>query len=381
MYYSPPTALAPVLVSFAGPRPQSRGSVLVRIVLVIPHLIVLYLLGIAVEVVAFLGWWGALFTGRLPAFAAQFLTGYLRWLTRVFAYTCLLTDVYPPFTFDDAAYPVRVTVLPGSLNRLAVLFRLILAFPAMLLQMLATYGAFTIVAIASWLIVLVRGSMPESLHLALAAALRFQTRCFGYLLMLTSAYPGGLFGDRPADPATFEGAWSLVLTSAARRLLSAFLVIGLVVVAPLGVSDVHAISNFRSLIVYAQSQAVMIRLSVAVSVDTNAIQACGDEVSCITKREGSLAGAYGTFANSIVAIPMRAGKASAETMSVAGDAQQLASGASQLSKATTLTQYSSLKASLGMSAESSQLNRDFGNLRSTLIHSVTPWYPGRWLGA
>ncbi|HXL88184.1 MAG TPA: DUF4389 domain-containing protein [Streptosporangiaceae bacterium] len=381
MYYSPPTALAPVLVSFAGPRPQSRGSVLVRIVLVIPHLIVLYLLGIAVEVVAFLGWWGALFTGRLPAFAAQFLTGYLRWLTRVFAYTCLLTDVYPPFTFDDAAYPVRVTVLPGSLNRLAVLFRLILAFPAMLLQMLVTYGAFTIVAIASWLIVLVRGSMPESLHLALAAALRFQTRFFGYLLMLTSAYPGGLFGDRPADPATFEGAWSLVLTSAARRLLGAFLVIGLVVVASQGVSDVHDISNFRSLVGYTRAQVVMFRLNVTVSVDTNAIQACGGDVTCITGEQASLAGAYSTFANDIVAVPMPAGKASAETMTVAADAQRLASDASQLSKATTLTQYSSLMASLGVNAESSQLNRDYGDLRSTLTGSFTPWNPGRWFSA
>ncbi len=77
------SALAPVLVAFAGPAPQSRLTVLVRIFMVIPQLVVLWLLGIAAMVVVIIGWFGALFTGRLPVFAADFLTGYLRWLTRV----------------------------------------------------------------------------------------------------------------------------------------------------------------------------------------------------------------------------------------------------------------------------------------------------------
>jgi len=77
--------LAPVLVGFAGSAPQSRLTVLVRIILAIPQLFVLWLLGIAAMVVTIIGWFGALFTGRLPVFAADFLAGYLRWLTRVYA--------------------------------------------------------------------------------------------------------------------------------------------------------------------------------------------------------------------------------------------------------------------------------------------------------
>jgi len=113
--------LAPVLVGFAGPAPQSRLTVLVRILMVIPQLVVVWLLGVAALVIVIIGWFGALFTGRLPVFAADFLTGYLRWLTRVYAYVFLLTDQYPPFSLDDADYPVRVAVMPGQLNRLAVL--------------------------------------------------------------------------------------------------------------------------------------------------------------------------------------------------------------------------------------------------------------------
>src|SRR6516165_6627805 len=161
--------LAPVLVAFAGPAAQSRVTVLFRLLLAIPHFIVLYALGIAAEVVAIIGWFAALFTGRLPDFAADYLTGYLRWQTRVFGYENLLTDVYPPFTLEDADYPIRVAVRPGRLNRLAVLFRLFLLIPVLIVQVVVSYGAFTIVQFVSWLIVLISGQMPDSLYQAMAA--------------------------------------------------------------------------------------------------------------------------------------------------------------------------------------------------------------------
>jgi hypothetical protein len=85
------SAPAPVQVSFAGPVPQSRVTVLFRLLMAIPQLIVLWVLGIAAFVVTVIGWFGALFTGRLPVFAADFLTGYLRWLACVYAYLYMLT--------------------------------------------------------------------------------------------------------------------------------------------------------------------------------------------------------------------------------------------------------------------------------------------------
>ena len=189
---------APVLVAFAGPAPQSRLTVAFRIFLAIPQLIVLWLLGVAAAVITIIGWFGALFTGRLPVFAADFLTGYLRWLSRVYAYNYLLTDVYPPFTLDDADYPVRLAVMPGRLNRLAVLFRFFLLIPCWIVQAVVTYGALTIFLFVTWLIVLVKGRMPDAIYQALAAVLRYQVRTLGFAVMLTSAYPGGLFGDPQA---------------------------------------------------------------------------------------------------------------------------------------------------------------------------------------
>ena len=91
---------------------------------------VLWILGIAADVVALICWFAALVTGRLPTGLAEFQVGYLRWQTRFYAYLFLLTDVYPPFELADADYPVRLQAEPGPLNRLAVFFRIILVIPA-----------------------------------------------------------------------------------------------------------------------------------------------------------------------------------------------------------------------------------------------------------
>jgi hypothetical protein len=156
-----------ILVAFAEPADQGRLTVMVRIILAIPHLVVLWVLGIAAEVVALICWFAALVTGRLPAGLAEFQVGYLRWATRVYAYLYLLTDVYPPFELADAGYPVRVRAEPGLLNRLAVLCRNILVIPAWIVSVVLVYGLSFLVMFVTWLIVLIAGRMPRPLHEAL----------------------------------------------------------------------------------------------------------------------------------------------------------------------------------------------------------------------
>jgi hypothetical protein len=192
----------PVLVAVADPAPQRRLTVLVRLILLIPHFVVLYILMLAASVVVFLGWWGALFTGRLPLWAGSFLVGIVRWSARVFAYELLLTDAYPPFTFDDdPSYPVRLA-LPESqrLNRAAVFFRIILAIPANIVGTVLAYGAGTLMIFIAWLITLVAGRLPASFHRAFTALIRYEVRFYAYWWMLTPTYPGGLFGDKPGIP-------------------------------------------------------------------------------------------------------------------------------------------------------------------------------------
>src|SRR5450631_3474983 len=121
----------PLQMAFGRSLPQRRVVVFFRPLLAIPQVVVLYFLNIAALVLVVLGWFAALFTGRLPESFASFLVGNLRWRSRVEAYLFLLTDQYPPFSLDMVPdYPVDVAVQTGRLNRWSVLFRYFLAIPA-----------------------------------------------------------------------------------------------------------------------------------------------------------------------------------------------------------------------------------------------------------
>ena len=250
-----------ILVAFAEPAHQNRLTVLVRIILAIPHLIVLWALGIAAEIVVIICWFAALFLGRLPEGLAGFLSGYLRWLVRVQAYLLLLTDRYPPFELGPADYPVQLELRPGPLNRLAVFFRLILAIPAHIVTMLVVLGMETIVMFITWLIVLVAGRMPRALHEAIAAGLRYYIRFTGYLFLVTATYPWGLFGDDAPEPAAGTGwlggdqPWRLVLSGGAKVLVGVFLAIGVLVAAGYGAVTGVATSSSNTATAVVRSDA------------------------------------------------------------------------------------------------------------------------------
>jgi hypothetical protein len=79
---------------------RNRLTVAFRLILVIPHLIVLALLGIALFIVGVIAWFAVLFTGRWPGALRDFALGVGRWWLRVEVYLVLLTDEYPPFTLS-----------------------------------------------------------------------------------------------------------------------------------------------------------------------------------------------------------------------------------------------------------------------------------------
>jgi hypothetical protein len=82
----------------AGPR--DRVSVAFRLILAIPHFIVLAFVMLAWCITTIVAWFVILFTGEYPAGLYEFGVGSLRWLIRLQAYLLLLVDDYPPFAFD-----------------------------------------------------------------------------------------------------------------------------------------------------------------------------------------------------------------------------------------------------------------------------------------
>lgn len=80
--------------------PRDRVTVAFRIILVLPHLLVLWVLGIAWAIATIIAWFAILFTGDYPRRLYEFSVGVLRWTARVEAYFLLLRDEYPPFSLD-----------------------------------------------------------------------------------------------------------------------------------------------------------------------------------------------------------------------------------------------------------------------------------------
>ena len=83
--------------------PSSGGSgLLLRQLAAIPHYIVLAFFGIAVFFIWFIVQWIILFVARFPAGLYEVTEGYMRWTTRVSAYSLGLIDRYPPFTLSPS---------------------------------------------------------------------------------------------------------------------------------------------------------------------------------------------------------------------------------------------------------------------------------------
>jgi len=90
-------ATYPATISVTEPAARDRATVAVRLLLAMPHLVVLFFLVIGWALATFVAWLAILFTGSYPASLHPFSLGVMRWLLRVEAYLLLLVDEYPPF--------------------------------------------------------------------------------------------------------------------------------------------------------------------------------------------------------------------------------------------------------------------------------------------
>ena len=93
----------PVDLRVDPPAPQNRLTVLFRIVLAIPALILCYVFRIVNQLVAFLGWFYALFTGRMHEGMRDVSAWMLRYELQSYGYVMLLTGTYPTLSGGPTA--------------------------------------------------------------------------------------------------------------------------------------------------------------------------------------------------------------------------------------------------------------------------------------
>ena len=167
---------------------RNRLTVFFRLLLAIPHFIVVALWGIVTYVLVIVAWVVALFTGRVPDGVHNFIAAWLRYSTRVTAYAFLLADPFPPFG-AEGSYPVDARIDSAETqSRLTVFFRTLLAIPAFLLTYVFRMVN-QLVALLGWFYCLVTGHMHEGMRDISAWLLRYETQTWAYVLLLTGRYP------------------------------------------------------------------------------------------------------------------------------------------------------------------------------------------------
>jgi Domain of unknown function (DUF4389) len=83
--------------------PQSRLTVLLRILLAIPAFVISYVFRLVNSVIAFFGWFACLVLGRMPQGMRDLSAWMLQYELQTYGYAMLLTGRYPSFSGGPAA--------------------------------------------------------------------------------------------------------------------------------------------------------------------------------------------------------------------------------------------------------------------------------------
>lgn len=92
----------------------SVGGTLVRIILIIPHAIVLAILGVVAAVLTIFAAVMILVHETYPSGVYNYLRGYVRWQARVLAYMAALVDEYPPFSLSSGDEAPQLSAATGA---------------------------------------------------------------------------------------------------------------------------------------------------------------------------------------------------------------------------------------------------------------------------
>jgi hypothetical protein len=121
------------------------------------------------------------------------ISGWLRWMTALTAYTYMLTDRFPSEEDPSVRFEVQPT---GSPSVGSALLRLIMSIPSLLVLAVLLWVSAIIWLIAS-VMVLVQETYPEGLYDFQCGVVRWQARLLGYHASLVDAYPPFAFDTGP----------------------------------------------------------------------------------------------------------------------------------------------------------------------------------------
>ncbi len=189
MVEAAPAQSYPLTYNVEYPETLSRWLIFVKWILAIPHLIILYGLGLVAMALTFIAWFAILFTKRYPRELFDFVVNINRWTANVYAYAFLMRDEYPPFSWDAGEYPLTYDVeYPEELSRWLIFVKWILAIPHIIVLAFLFIGML-LALIGAWFSILFTKRFPESLFNFMVGVSRWQYRVGAYTNLMRDEYP------------------------------------------------------------------------------------------------------------------------------------------------------------------------------------------------
>lgn len=190
--------------------PRNKMTVAFRIILAIPHALLVGgvlgvgavfargqwwggissngVLGAVALVCAVISWFAILFANQHPEGLRNLCTFYLRWKVRAIAYMALFRDDYPPFGDTDYPATLDLSMVEFPRDKLSVALRIIFVIPhGIVLFFLGIAWFFT--SVVAWFAILINGEYPQGLYNFGIGVFRWNTRVEAYMLLLVDQYP------------------------------------------------------------------------------------------------------------------------------------------------------------------------------------------------
>jgi len=179
----------PVRVDVPYPDQVSRWLPLVKWLLAIPHYIIIYFLSILANLLTLIAFFAILFTKRYPRDLFTYVIGVRRWQLNVAAYTYLMRDEYPPFSWDAGLHPAVLDVdYPEEMSRWLPLVKWLLAIPHYIVLVLLEIAVF-VTGIIGFFAILFTRRYPRPLFDFAVGVLRWSERVELYISLATDEYP------------------------------------------------------------------------------------------------------------------------------------------------------------------------------------------------
>ena len=177
----------------------SRAELLLRtifgsIYIFVPHVFLLFFIGIWSGILGIITVWVVLFTGEFPESFFEFQVKLMNWQLRLNASMTHLIDGYPAFGINGTSDKVKLDVVrPERLSRGLVLIRLFFASAYVGVPhgfcLFFRFIASSFISVLAWWAVLFTGNYPESWHEFNVGTQRWMIRVRLYTGLFTDDYP------------------------------------------------------------------------------------------------------------------------------------------------------------------------------------------------